>query len=111
MEEDKITLEELKKGIEGEEKIILKTSVILDLIKHIEKLEEENKELKEEFNSCEFVNKLVNENYISKQAIRDKIEELHNKIYEHQGKKNLYGYDVHDYIEKFKEELLEERNK
>ena len=69
----------------------------------IENLIQENKELKEEISKYEKQLDLdyVEENYISKSKVKEKIEELKEK--QNNSNKNIYGYGIY-----FLQELLEE---
>lgn len=96
---------EIKRVTVGEESRILDT--VCKTLNLIEKLQEENEQLKNVIAVANKIEERIKENYIPIQKIKDKIEELKKKVEELTDDKGYWGgNDLLDQIEVL-QELLE----
>ena len=96
---------EIKRVTVGEESRILDT--VCKTLNQIEKLQEENEQLKNVIAVANKIEERIKENYIPIQKIKDKIEELKKKVEELIDDKGYWGgNDLLDQIEVL-QELLE----
>ena len=96
---------EIKRVTVGEESRILDT--VCKTLNQIEKLQEENEQLKNVIAVANKIEERIKENYIPIQKIKDKIEELKKKVEELTDDKGYWGgNDLLDQIEVL-QELLE----
>ena len=96
---------EIKRATVGEESRILDT--VCKTLNQIEKLQEENEQLKNVIAVANKIEERIKENYIPIRKIKDKIEELKKKVEELTDDKGYWGgNDLLDQIEVL-QELLE----
>ena len=96
---------EIKRATVGEESRILDT--VCKTLNQIEKLQEENEQLKNVIAVANKIEERIKENYIPIRKINDKIEELKKKVEELTDDKGYWGgNDLLDQIEVL-QELLE----